>query len=371
MFHLSTEELLARDSRHTVREIEGQPHVWKEALHNYKERKIEINTFLSGITTKHPGKIRVLLTGAGSSQYAGGMIVDYLNAQNAEFMFEAVASTEIVSNPQTYLIDTPTVLVSFARSGNSPESIATVSLAEQCIKDVYKISFTCAPQGQLALLGAHDDKHLVLLQPPASNDQGFAMTSSLTSMMLSCLLVFDIMSQEQKEVIVEQLSTQAGDIMDRVGDIESVVNKPFKRLVYLGSGGLKTVAQEACLKCLELTAGQIPTLFDSPLGFRHGPKSFVDETTLVCVLMSSDAHTLKYDKDIVTEIRSDGIAQHVEEIQLNALGIPDSYLGLAYLVFAQIFATLTALKLGNGPDNPSPTGTVNRVVKGVTIHDYA
>ncbi|MDN6567640.1 MAG: tagatose-6-phosphate ketose isomerase, partial [Tetragenococcus halophilus] len=39
-------------------------------------------------------------------------------------------------------------------------------------------------------------------------------------------------------------------------------------------------------------------------------------------------------------------------------------------VFAQTVAIMTSLKLKNTPDTPSATGTVNRVVKGVTIHDY-
>ena len=30
----------------------------------------------------------------------------------------------------------------------------------------------------------------------------------------------------------------------------------------------------------------------------------------------------------------------------------------------------TAVKLGNTPDTPNPRGTVNRVVKGVTIHEF-
>ena len=371
MFHLSTEALIAKDAKHTVPEIANQPRVWLEALSYYEQHKSQITDFLTKITDKHAGNVRILLTGAGSSQYAGGMVADYLNVQRPDLHFIPVATTDVVASPSTYLIDAPTVLVSFARSGNSPESVATVELAEQLITNLYKISFTCAPQGRLALLGADDDKHLVLLQPEGSNDQAFAMTSSLTSMMLSCLLVFDSIADEHKAKIVKQVSSYATQTVDQVARIQAVVDKPFKRLVYLGSGGLKTLAQEACLKALELTAGQIPTLYDSPLGFRHGPKSFVDDTTLVCVLISNDPHTAKYDRDIVAELQADGIAQHVEAIELVGSDLPDSYLGLAHLIFAQTLATLTALKLGNSPDNPSPTGTVNRVVKGVTIHDYA
>lgn len=50
--------------------------------------------------------------------------------------------------------------------------------------------------------------------------------------------------------------------------------------------------------------------------------------------------------------------------------LPDAYLALPYVMFAQTVAILTAIKVGNTPDTPSPTGTVNRVVKGVQIYPY-
>ncbi|NFA47426.1 tagatose-6-phosphate ketose isomerase, partial [Pediococcus acidilactici] len=38
--------------------------------------------------------------------------------------------------------------------------------------------------------------------------------------------------------------------------------------------------------------------------------------------------------------------------------------------FGQTVALLSSIKVNNTPDTPSATGTVNRVVKGVTIHDF-
>ena len=42
--------------------------------------------------------------------------------------------------------------------------------------------------------------------------------------------------------------------------------------------------------------------------------------------------------------------------------LPDGYLALADIMVAQTVALLTSIKVGNKPDTPSPTGTVNRVV---------
>ncbi|BEI77863.1 hypothetical protein Rumi2_10230 [[Ruminococcus] torques] len=45
-------------------------------------------------------------------------------------------------------------------------------------------------------------------------------------------------------------------------------------------------------------------------------------------------------------------------------------LGLDYILFAQTLAVLKSLSLDITPDNPCPTGEVNRVVKGVTLYPY-
>jgi tagatose-6-phosphate ketose/aldose isomerase len=52
-------------------------------------------------------------------------------------------------------------------------------------------------------------------------------------------------------------------------------------------------------------------------------------------------------------------------------GIDDGYLAVAYVVVAQILALSFALEVGTTPDNPFPGGSVNRVVKGVRIHELA
>ena len=45
-------------------------------------------------------------------------------------------------------------------------------------------------------------------------------------------------------------------------------------------------------------------------------------------------------------------------------------LGFDFILFAQTLAVLKSLSLGITPDNPCPTGEVNRVVKGVTLYPY-
>lgn len=204
-------------------------------------------------------------------------------------------------------------------------------------------------------------------------------------MVLSTLFIFDPKTNDEKGKIVEALALMGEDVIGREEEIKRMVDLDFNRVIYLGSGSLAGMTREAGLKLLELTAGKIAMLFDSSLGFRHGPKSFVDEKTLVFVFTSNHPHTRKYDLDILDEVKGDQIAKYICSLTVkgeeNFAGsafsfdeadsmIPDAYMALPYVMFAQVLAVMAALKVGNRPDTPSPTGTVNRVVKGVNIHPY-
>ena len=205
-------------------------------------------------------------------------------------------------------------------------------------------------------------------------------------MTLTALLVFDSRySLLEKSKHVQNMLTLGQEVLQREAEIKSFVDREFARIVYLGSGSLAGLAREAQLKVLELTAGKITTVFDSSLGFRHGPKSFVNEKTLIFVFMSNQPYTRQYDCDILEEVSGDQIAAGVIgigqpgtidfsgecfEVVTGTDLLPDGYLALVDVLFAQTISLLSSVKVGNTPDTPSPTGTVNRVVKGVTIHPY-
>ena len=386
MLNYTKEELLELGAEITTREIYQQPDVWKEAFEAYQAKCEEIAAFLQDIADRHD-YIKVILTGAGTSAYVGDTLVPYFKEvyDERKWNFNSIATTDIVANPETYLKkDVATVLVSFARSGNSPESVATVDLAKALVDDLYQVTITCAAEGKLALQAHGDDRNLLLLQPAASNDAGFAMTSSFTSMMLTALLVFDPTEFAVKAERFEVVSSLARKILDNVADVKELVDLDFNRVIYLGAGPFFGLAHEAQLKILELTAGQVATMYESPVGFRHGPKSLINEDTVVLVFGTTTDYTRKYDLDLVREVAGDQIArrvvllsdqafglENVKEVALGCGGVlNDIYRVFPYIVYAQLFALLTSLKVENKPDTPSPTGTVNRVVQGVIIHDY-
>ena len=386
MLDYTKEDLQELGAEITTREIYQQPRVWKETARLYQERKAEIKTFLEKIGQEHD-YIKVILTGAGTSAYVGDTLVPYFKEvyDERKWNFNSIATTDIVANPETYLKkDVATVLVSFARSGNSPESVATVDLAKALVDDLYQVTITCAAEGKLALQAHGDDRNLLLLQPAASNDAGFAMTSSFTSMMLTALLVFDPTEFAVKAQRFEVVTSLARKVLDNAADVKELVDLDFNRVIYLGAGPFFGLAHEAQLKILELTAGQVATMYESPVGFRHGPKSLINEDTVVLIFGTTSDYTRKYDLDLVREVAGDHIArrvvllsdqafglENVKEVALGCGGVlNDIYYVFPYIVYAQLFALLTSLKVENKPDTPSPTGTVNRVVQGVIIHDY-
>lgn len=373
---LDESKLEEKDFKYTYTEILNQADTWLEVYNLYEKRKNDIENFL-----KKVGKdCKVIFTGAGTSEYVGNIALDYLKT-HGEFEFESVATTDLVSAPYLHFEkNQKTLLVSFARSGNSPESLAAVKLGKQIVDDFYNLPITCAKEGKLAQALKDDENSYVFLEPEITNDKGFAMTNSFSSMLLATLLIFDTKTQNKKE-IVEKISKLGKEIYNNLEEIENLVNFDFNRVVYLGSGPLGKLTKEARLKILELTAGEVATIWESSMGFRHGPKSFVDENTFVISFVSSNPYTRLYDLDILDEIANDKIAKKIIGISNSKLerdyelifeedGLDDVYLCPAYIIIGQIIALVTSLRVGNTPDNPSRTHTVNRVVKGVTIHDY-
>ncbi|OPX06981.1 SIS domain-containing protein [Mycobacterium sp. AT1] len=361
------------DGGATILEIGQQPDAWREVAGRTSE---DATRFLDELVARPD--LRIILTGAGSSAFAGEIAAPALR-RHLKRRVEAIPTTDIVAGPLNFLErETPTLMVSFGRSGNSPESLATTALADELVDEVWHLVLTCDRDGKLGQAHAGRANSLVVFMPERTNDVGFAMTSSLTSMLLSCLLLLGPASPRDADV----LAAAAQQVVDLQPDIRALAQTKKQRFVYLGSGPLEGLSRESALKLLELTAGEVVTYFDSPLGFRHGPKSVLDADTLVVVYVSTDPHTRLYDLDIIAEIRGqlgqDAVtvlstepipAKYGPAVVLSGLaGLDDALVALPYMVFAQYLALFTSLEYRKTPDNPFPSGEVSRVVKGVTIH---
>lgn len=371
----------------TAKEIIQQPDTWRESVKNLIKNKIEIKSFIDSFLSKK--EFRIILTGAGTSAFAGEVCEPYLTSLLNKRV-EAIATTDLVASPKSYFIkDIPTLLVSFARSGNSPESVHAVNLASQLVDDLYQIVITCNENGKLAKNTVNDEKSLLLLMPPQTNDLGFAMTSSFTTMVLNAMAVFNINNIENFSSDVDKLSNSVNDFIENnIEKVTSLANEDFERIVYLGSSTSKGIARESALKVLELTAGKVNASYDTPLGFRHGPKSVVDDETVSVIYISNDEYTRKYDLDLAKEMlahkKNDKVVivgDNIEEDILNKADYVfnveninytvenEVLLPLQQIIFGQMLSFLKSVNLGITPDNPCPTGEVNRVVQGVILHE--
>src|SRR5699024_4437512 len=151
------------------------------------------------------------------------------------------------------------------------------------------------------------DKNLLLLMPERSNDQGFAMTGSYTCMALTALFVFGSLEEKIEENYIKQVIASGNQVLDQANQVENILDTDFERIIYLGSGSLEGLAQEAQLKVLELTAGQAEASFESSLGFRHGPKSFVNSQTLIYSFLSDELYRRVYALYILELLRTHDI----------------------------------------------------------------
>jgi tagatose-6-phosphate ketose/aldose isomerase len=368
----------------TAREIQQQPAVWADIERLMTREAGPLRAFLDPLLERRD--LRIVLTGAGTSAFVGECLAPALKRRTHRRV-DAVATTDLVESPGTWLERTvPTLLVSFARSGNSPESAAVLTLADQGVTDCYHLIVTCSGEGNLYRQGQRQRNAHVVLLPEETNDRGFAMTSSFTGMMLAAALAFDLLPQERPAT----LAGFASHVLDAGQPlVSSLVRSGFERVVYLGSQEFKGLAREAALKMLELSDGNIVAVAETPLGFRHGPKTIVNGKTLVVMFLSNDAYTRRYEMDLLRELLADGVAARVvalyaEEVGAaqasdalaggvavpGALGASSLALCFPYAIFAQTLAFRQSLTLGLRPDSPNARGVVNRVVQGVSIYSW-
>ena len=387
IFGISTEKMQETSSIFTLQEIYQQPATWRKTCAQIAACKDELQAFLDKVVKADD--FDIVLTGAGTSEFVGNSLFQALN-EKYNYKVKSYGTTDIVPSPENFLSRTkPTVLVSFGRSGNSPESIGAVDAAEVVCENIYHLFVTCNNEGALSKRAEAQDNCYAINLTPETHDQSFAMTSSFSNMYMATYLAFNLDRLEELTAEIEKICVATENFLDnQYGVAQKIVDDfKFERIVYLGNIALKGVSQESALKMLELTAGQVATMYDSPLGFRHGPKSIIDDTTLTVVYLSDDAYKRQYEIDLIKEMGPqrkgnkiavvmntpcEGLDELVDYQLVMDCGkaTENVFLGFEYIAFAQTLAALKSLSLNITPDNPCPTGEVNRVVKGVTLYPY-
>jgi tagatose-6-phosphate ketose/aldose isomerase len=352
-------------SRHdepvTLHEIFQQPLLWPATVARVRAASEHLSLPLQ------LQNARVLLTGAGSSAYASSAVA------SAWPLAVAVPTTDLLVDPERYLLDVD-VIISLARSGNSPESAAVVERVRALRPKILQFAITCNEESSLVRSGLDG---LIVLDP-RTNDRSLVMTGSFSNLVLAghCLAqpgtaarMADLAS-ERAESLLPVIDKECHRIAARVRD----------RIVVLSSSPLLGWGREAGLKILEMTAGHFPVVTETYLGLRHGPMSFLRDDTLVLCLLSSDPVRRLYEIDLIQELRAKslGYSVGIAAAEDNSLfddvipavlpEAPDDMRTTFEILIPQLLGYHLSRSLGLNPDNPSPNGVITRVVQGVTIH---
>ncbi|MBN8859681.1 MAG: SIS domain-containing protein [Sphingobacteriales bacterium] len=382
----SQSELEQKGAFFTAREISQQPDLWIKTWKLVASQKDNLVSFLSEAFAHD--SLSVILTGAGTSAYIGDVLQGPFQ-KNTGRQTIAIPTTDMISHPAHYFNANTNLLISFARSGDSPESVAALQLADVFSKKTYHLIITCNPKGKLALSKeTANSRVMVFLLPPEADDQSLAMTGSFTSMLLAGLLISRIREIQELEQQVLRLSDYANNILHNYREkLREAAKLGFERAIFLGSGPLRSVANESDLKVQEMTDGKVICKFDSFLGFRHGPKAVINPYTLMVYLFSNDKYVYQYERDLIKAIEagekglfSIGVTEtRNSDVNMDLLivlsedgnKVDEEFLSVCSVLPAQILGFYKSLEFGLKPDSPSKNATITRVVKGVVIYPFS
>jgi tagatose-6-phosphate ketose/aldose isomerase len=222
----------------------------------------------------------------------------------------------------------------------------------------------------------------------AVNDRGLAMTSSFTNMVVFGQALAHLWSESEEdgpedeyEATLNSMSAAAEYLLEDGASLAyALAADSIRRACFIGAGGLAATARESALKLLELTDGTVQTLFETPLGLRHGPMSSLNNETLFTCFLSNDKRRRQYEVDLIRQIKRKQSAKTIVGIAAGKADcdhvlytpafdkIDDAYRPAVDVIFGQMLGLFASIELGLTPDAPSPSGLISRVVENFTIY---
>jgi tagatose-6-phosphate ketose/aldose isomerase len=388
LLNLSDSEKKRQGVEFTPREIAQQPATWAKAVEIMRKQKDQILRFMADAGMTGERQATIYLTGAGTSEFVGTAVANVLRKGFGRNV-QSVPTTHFVTHAADYFVPgQPYVLVSFARSGNSPESMATFNFVKKVAPQTRHLVITCNKNGKLAKAAQADPSALYIQLPDETNDESLVMTSSFSTMAFTAIGLTLINDLDKLAKITEQIGKAGRRVVEIYSTmLKTFAQKPFKRACYLGSGVMFGTAQECMLKLQEMTEGRVATKHDSFLGLRHGPQVFVDDACVVIGLLSSEPYARRYELDMLKElkVKKQGcgmlvvcdkatpeireLANEVVELFPDTPAVADDFRVMTDVMVGQTLGVFKSMSVGLKPDNPSTSGMINRVVQGVVIYD--
>ena len=329
----------------------------------------------------------VYLVGAGTSDYTGRALTSLLRQRWGCEVWPVPSTTLLTDFDDFHREGRDYFWISFSRSGDSPEGVALLERALDRHRGIRHIVVTCNEHGQMAQLCAqHRGQALALVLDEAVNDRGLAMTSSFTNMLLAGQCIAHLEDLAQFAEVAGHITETGRSFLPAAAEVAaSITPLGCTRACFVGSGALRAAADESSLKVVELSAGRVTTLAETPLGLRHGPISIVDGQTVFVSFLSSEPRRRGYELDLLRELdrkrlgrvraavttRSNDDVSPLVDYCLTldcAADLPDVYRPLLDVMFGQLIGLFASMRCGLRPDQPSPNGAITRVVQPIVLY---
>jgi tagatose-6-phosphate ketose/aldose isomerase len=373
------EDQKARGYFHTLGEILQQPWTWSDTRARVTGRTADLKRAVADIRS-------LVLTGSGTSEYAGEFVRLVLQKEMGVTASVIGGGTLVTHLASAFPPARPALMISLARSGDSPESLAALSRALETAPEIRHLVITCNAEGTLAVKYREDPRVQVVVLDGRTNDRSLAMTSSLTNMVLAARYLGLLEAPEIYRSICERLSKACRELFLTGFDaLARVAAKDFRRVVFLGSGSRWGACRESALKMLEMSGGRVGAMCETYLGLRHGPMSYIRKDTLMVSFLSSDPTLRAFELDLLEELQrkrlgmgkvivGDSVPSALVQagdtaIDLHGLReLGDENVPVIDVVVGQLLAFGCCLREGLQPDCPSEDGVINRVVGSFPIY---
>ncbi len=382
LLQFAEDEQRARGYFYTLQEILQQPETWLRTGEDVARQSDGLRQAIKGVTA-------LILTGSGSSEYAGECV--RLPLQNSlSIPVQVVGGGELLTHGGKAIAPCESrLLISLGRSGDSPESAGAVSVMLVTKPEIRHLIVTCNAKGRLATTYRDDPNVKAILLDEQTNDRSLVMTSSFTNMVLAASFLGMLETPEKYLALIQGLSRTADEVLRANFDaLAALARRDFARVVYLASGPRLGSAKESALKMVEMTAGRVWAMCESYLGLRHGPMSAVHPDTLVVCCLASDPLVRAYECDLIRELNDKqlGMAKLIfgegvpadlargGDVVIDCHGLAefgDENMPVLDVILGQVLALFRCMKEGLKPDSPSSNGVINRVVQGFRLHSLA
>jgi glucosamine--fructose-6-phosphate aminotransferase (isomerizing) len=332
---------------HTKKEILSQTQAWKGALREVGVKK----AFLGRFDFTSPQQI--IFIGCGSTYYLSLAAASLLQSETG-LACRAVPAGEMLMYPETVYSGNNNILFALSRSGSTTETVRAI---EQFKKD---------KAGKVIAVTNYEKQPIqhnadLVLSIKEGQEESIAQTRSFCSMYFAITaLAMTISGREELfmemgklpdlgDKLLHNYHIYAKDIGERI-DID--------RFYFLGSGHRYGLACEANLKMKEMTLTHTEAFHF--MEFRHGPKSMVNEKTIVIGLLSDSKR--EYEEKVLSEVEALGatiisVGEKDTDISFRS-DLPEQIRTILYLPVLQLIAFYRSLKKGLDPDKPKNLSSV-------------